>query len=88
MEPEEYLTREQESRKEQSKPKIGSTNAGRSDISSNKRSGSFSKRALTGKIVIEKGTCPYCFHKKIIRNISTNINKFNKAKCAKCKKWL
>jgi len=67
---------------------ITNSNKGRSKISSMNRK-SVSKRAIKGKIMIEKGElCPNCNNNKWIINMNENSEKFNHKKCSRCKKWL
>lgn len=52
--------------------------SGRRGIDSQKR-GNPSKRAIKGDLIVEKRTCPYCGHHKILQSVTLT-------KCAKCKR--
>jgi hypothetical protein len=61
---------------------------GRRTIDDPKRDRTFSKRAKSGKIIVEEGFCPKCKHNKVITNMSASSPLFGISKCAKCKRVL
>lgn len=54
---------------------------GRSMISDDRRTSSFSKRAKQGSLSVEKKNCPYCTHHKAFSYVGRD-----KFRCSRCKK--
>lgn len=40
-----------------------------------------------GKLMMEKGICPFCAHNKRFVNFNPNSDNFNQKKCSRCKRW-
>jgi hypothetical protein len=75
-------------KQENKSPNIKSSTGkrGRSKISSRNRNGSFSKRAMLGKLGIEdeEFKCEKCGHEKAFEFLGNHSPRFNAKKCCKC----
>jgi len=73
------------SKKNKSEQKVSSY-TGRTTIDKRERTGSFSLRAATGKILVENdGNCKKCGHHKYIESLSVYSPLYGQKKCTSCK---
>jgi len=61
------------------------TGSGRSKISSNERTQSYSKRCQVGKLLVEEDKhCSNCGHDKVFTRMADNSPRFGESRCTKC----